>query len=43
MAAVAGASQARMAAVLSALAFILCAVAGMPGPLTSGLVRFGDA
>jgi cell cycle sensor histidine kinase DivJ len=31
------ASQARMAAVLSALAFILCAVASLPGPLTSGL------
>lgn len=31
------ASQARMAAVLSALAFLLCAVVSVPGPLTSGL------
>jgi len=31
------AAQARMAAVLSALAFILCALASLPGPLTSGL------
>jgi cell cycle sensor histidine kinase DivJ len=31
------AAQARMAAVLSAVAFMLCAVASLPGPLTSGL------
>ena len=29
-------AQARMAAVLSALAFVLCVLAGVPGPLTTG-------
>ena len=37
MAAAAGAAQARVAAVLSALAFILTVLAGVPGPLSTSL------